>query len=150
RSRRPAYREGGGPGAGGRDRDGRPLDAVGVAGAFLAPGASAAGITVRARRRGHGVRRARLPAWRAGRVPDRAPDDARARARRPAPEVRRMTDVPAVLDRALSLGEAGLWSEMVAELVAALEDEPDDPYLLCWLGVAERERGNEGAAYDAF
>lgn len=61
-----------------------------------------------------------------------------------------MTDVAAVLDRALSLGEAGLWDEMAAELAGALEDEPDDAYLLCWLGVAEREVGNDGAAYEAF
>jgi tetratricopeptide (TPR) repeat protein len=26
----------------------------------------------------------------------------------------------------------------------------DDPYLLCWLGVAEGELGNDGAAYEAF
>jgi tetratricopeptide (TPR) repeat protein len=39
----------------------------------------------------------------------------------------------------------------MAQLLAeALQDEPEDPYLLGWLGVAERELGNDGAAYDYF
>jgi tetratricopeptide (TPR) repeat protein len=61
-----------------------------------------------------------------------------------------MTDVQADLERALELGEEGRWPEMVALLNRALEDVPDDPYLLCWLAVAERELGNDGVAYDLF
>ncbi|MGH7506682.1 MAG: tetratricopeptide repeat protein, partial [Longimicrobiales bacterium] len=61
-----------------------------------------------------------------------------------------MTDIEALLERALALGDEGRWQEMAELLAGALEDAPDDPYLLCWLGVAERELGNEGAAYDDF
>lgn len=61
-----------------------------------------------------------------------------------------MADIEALLDRALSLGDEGRWQEMAELLAGALEDEPDDAYLLCWLGVAERELDNEGASYDYF
>jgi tetratricopeptide (TPR) repeat protein len=61
-----------------------------------------------------------------------------------------MADVERVLDQALLLGEEERWDEMAELLLAGLEDEPDDPYLLCWLGVAERELGNEGVAYEHF
>jgi Flp pilus assembly protein TadD len=57
-----------------------------------------------------------------------------------------------VLDEALQLGDEARWEEM-AELLSRHTqpgDEEEDPYLLCWLGVAERELGNEGAAYEAF
>jgi tetratricopeptide (TPR) repeat protein len=54
------------------------------------------------------------------------------------------------LDSALALGDEGRWDEMAEVLARALADEPDDPYILCWLGVAERELGNEGAAYEYF
>lgn len=57
----------------------------------------------------------------------------------------------AVLQDALALGEDERWEEMTDLLVAALKgDHADDPYLLCWLGVAEGEMGNDGGAYDAF
>jgi protein O-GlcNAc transferase len=59
-------------------------------------------------------------------------------------------DVEATLHEALSLGDEGRWQEMAEVLVRALRAEPDDPYLLGWLGVAERELGNDGAAYDYF
>jgi protein O-GlcNAc transferase len=59
-------------------------------------------------------------------------------------------DVEATLHEALALGDEGRWQEMAEVLVSALRDEPDDPYLLGWLGVAERELGNDGAAYDYF
>jgi Flp pilus assembly protein TadD len=59
-------------------------------------------------------------------------------------------DVEARLHEALALGDEGRWQEMAEVLVRALRDEPDDPYLLGWLGVAERELGNDGAAYDYF
>jgi Flp pilus assembly protein TadD len=61
-----------------------------------------------------------------------------------------MGDVDAVLQQALALGEAGRWEEMAQLLAAELSEEPDEPYLLCWAGVAERELGNDGAAYELF
>jgi protein O-GlcNAc transferase len=61
-----------------------------------------------------------------------------------------MMDTEATLQQALSLGEEGRWQEMAEMLAETLRDEPDDPYLLGWLGVAERELGNDGAAYDCF
>ena len=54
------------------------------------------------------------------------------------------------LERALALGEEERWDDMAETLEIALRDDPDDPYLLGWLGVAERERGNDGAAYEYF
>ena len=54
------------------------------------------------------------------------------------------------LERALAFGEDERWDEMADALVRALRDDPEDPYLLGWLGVAERERGNDGAAYEYF
>ncbi|HWV57771.1 MAG TPA: tetratricopeptide repeat protein [Longimicrobiales bacterium] len=59
-------------------------------------------------------------------------------------------EVDQVLQEALALGDEGRWEEMAGKLVEALEHADDDPYLLCWLGVAERELGNDGAAYDYF
>jgi tetratricopeptide (TPR) repeat protein len=62
-----------------------------------------------------------------------------------------MADVQEVLDRALQLGDEQRWEEM-AKLLAETQRGllEDDPYLLCWLGVAERELDNDGAAYDYF
>ena len=59
-------------------------------------------------------------------------------------------DVEAYLKEALELGEEGRWDEMARLLADALEEAEDDPYILCWLGVAEGELGNDGAAYEAF
>jgi protein O-GlcNAc transferase len=61
-----------------------------------------------------------------------------------------MMDVETTLKQALQLGEEQRFEEMAQLLAEALQDEPDDPYLLGWLGVAERELGNDGAAYDYF
>lgn len=61
-----------------------------------------------------------------------------------------MADVETILQQALELGEEGRWEEMATVLSEALQEEPDDPYLLGWLGVAEQELGNDGAAYDHF
>ncbi len=61
-----------------------------------------------------------------------------------------MADVEETLQEALALGDEGRWEEMAGLLATALRDSPDDPYLLCWLGVAEQESGNEGAAYEYF
>jgi tetratricopeptide (TPR) repeat protein len=60
-------------------------------------------------------------------------------------------DVAAVLEQAFGLGDDGRWQEMADLLARAVHDTgEDDPYLLCWWGVAERELGNDSAAYDAF
>src|SRR5688572_29015630 len=61
-----------------------------------------------------------------------------------------VSDVQQALTEALQLGEEGRWDEMAELLTTALRDATDDPYLLCWLGVAERELGREGMAYDYF
>ncbi len=61
-----------------------------------------------------------------------------------------MEEVEEVLQRALALGEEGRWEEMAKLLAEALERSPDDAYLLGWLGVAEQELGNDGAAYEYF
>ncbi len=61
-----------------------------------------------------------------------------------------MADVEQILGDALQLGEEERWEEMAELLNDALADAPDDPYLLCWLGVAERELGNDSSAYDLF
>ncbi|MBI4545028.1 MAG: tetratricopeptide repeat protein [Gemmatimonadetes bacterium] len=61
-----------------------------------------------------------------------------------------MTELEQVLSRALALGDEGRWHEMSDLLLEALEAEPEDPYLLGWLGLAEREMGNEGTAYEYF
>lgn len=62
-------------------------------------------------------------------------------------------DVQAVLAEALELGDQERWDDMATLLSDALDtsdDEDAEPYLLCWLGVAESELGNDGAAYEAF
>lgn len=58
--------------------------------------------------------------------------------------------IEAVLQRALGLAEGGEWDEAAEFLRDALETHPDDPYVLCWLGMAERELGMEGIAYERF
>jgi Flp pilus assembly protein TadD len=59
-------------------------------------------------------------------------------------------DAQQALAEALELGEEGRWLEMSELLETALRDTPDDPYVLCWLGVAQREMGNDGVAYEYF
>lgn len=61
-----------------------------------------------------------------------------------------MNDVDELLQQALQLGEEERWAEMAEMLATALRDQPDDPYLLSWLGVAERELGRDGVAYEYF
>jgi protein O-GlcNAc transferase len=61
-----------------------------------------------------------------------------------------MSDVAEILNQALQLGEEERWQEMADALTLALRDVPDDPYVLCWLGVAEREMGRDGVAYEYF
>jgi tetratricopeptide (TPR) repeat protein len=60
------------------------------------------------------------------------------------------TGIEDVLRQALDLGEEGQWEEMATLLSETLDSAEDDPVLLCWLGVAESELGNDGAAYEAF
>ncbi|MGH7460199.1 MAG: hypothetical protein ACREMA_04110, partial [Longimicrobiales bacterium] len=59
-------------------------------------------------------------------------------------------DLDQTLNDALALGDEGRWEEMAALLALALSEEPDEPNLLCWLGVAYREAGQDGVAYDYF
>ena len=54
------------------------------------------------------------------------------------------------LDHALQSGDEGDWEGMAEYLREALERYPGDPAVLCWLGVAERELGMEGIAYERF
>lgn len=61
-----------------------------------------------------------------------------------------MESIESILENALQLGEEGRWSEMARLLHDALEDHPDDAYLLGWQGVAEQELDNDGAAYELF
>lgn len=61
-----------------------------------------------------------------------------------------MAGIEQTLADALALGDDGRWDEMAAVLTAALRDAPDDPYLLCWLGVAERELDRDGDAFELF
>jgi tetratricopeptide (TPR) repeat protein len=59
-------------------------------------------------------------------------------------------ELDVVLDRARRLGEEGDWESAAADLRDALPEWPEDATLLCWLGVAERELGLEGVAYERF
>jgi Flp pilus assembly protein TadD len=61
-----------------------------------------------------------------------------------------MAGIEDILEQAIALGDEGRWLEMAEILGAALREEPEDPYLLGWRGVAEQELGNDGAAYDYF
>jgi tetratricopeptide (TPR) repeat protein len=58
--------------------------------------------------------------------------------------------VEALLQRAMAHAEDGEWEEMAGLLRDALEDHAGDPYVLSWLGMAERELGMEGIAYERF
>lgn len=55
-----------------------------------------------------------------------------------------------VLERALSLADEGDWVGTAELLRDHLEDFADDPAVHCWLGVAERELGLGGTAYERF
>ncbi len=54
------------------------------------------------------------------------------------------------LEQAVGMGDEGDWSGMAEYLRETLERYPGDPAVLCWLGVAERELGMEGIAYERF
>lgn len=55
-----------------------------------------------------------------------------------------------VLERARRLGEEGDWDAAAEDLREALPEWPESATLLCWLGVAERELGLDGVAYERF
>ena len=59
-------------------------------------------------------------------------------------------DRDALLGRALSLADEGDWEGSAEVLREHLEDFDEDPAVHCWLGVAERELGAEGVAYERF
>lgn len=61
-----------------------------------------------------------------------------------------MSDLESLLGSALDLGEEGRWDEMATALREVLETHGDEPAVHCWLGVAEREMGMEGIAYERF
>jgi len=61
-----------------------------------------------------------------------------------------MSDTDPILSEALRLVEQGEWEGAAVLLREALEENQEDPAVLCWLGVAEREMGLDGAAYDLF
>jgi predicted Zn-dependent protease len=55
-----------------------------------------------------------------------------------------------VLEEAASLADEGRWDEARDALRERLEEDPENPELLCWLGIAARELGAEGEAYELF
>jgi tetratricopeptide (TPR) repeat protein len=55
-----------------------------------------------------------------------------------------------VLDAAHLEGDQGNFEGMAERLREGLEQFPGDPFVLCWLGVAERELGLDGVAYERF
>ena len=59
-------------------------------------------------------------------------------------------EVADLLERMLGMAEEGEWDAVAEGLRDALETHPEDPYVLCWLGMAERELGLEGIAYERF
>jgi tetratricopeptide (TPR) repeat protein len=61
-----------------------------------------------------------------------------------------MAGIDEIIERAVALGDEGRWLEMADILGDALEEDPNDAYLLGWMGVAEQELGNDGAAYEYF
>lgn len=59
-------------------------------------------------------------------------------------------DRDTLLGRAFSLMDEGGWHEAAELLRDHLSDFDEDPTVHCWLGVAERELGMEGVAYERF
>jgi Flp pilus assembly protein TadD len=59
-------------------------------------------------------------------------------------------EVSELLEKALDFAEEERWDEMADHLRDGLERHANDPYLLCWLGIAERELGFEGVAAERF
>lgn len=59
-------------------------------------------------------------------------------------------DLEQLLDRAHGLGEERDWEGMADLLRDHLADFDEEPAVHCWLGVAEREVGLDGVAYERF
>jgi tetratricopeptide (TPR) repeat protein len=59
-------------------------------------------------------------------------------------------DLETTLEWAHRLGDEGDFQGMAEHLRASLEVFPGNPTVLCWLGVAERELGLDGVAYERF
>lgn len=55
-----------------------------------------------------------------------------------------------LLQQAAELGEQARWDEARDLLLERLDEHPEDPALLCALGVASRELGSDGEAYEFF
>lgn len=55
-----------------------------------------------------------------------------------------------LLDRALGLADEGDWAQMADLLREHLAEHEAEAEVHCWLGVAERELGLEGVAYERF
>jgi tetratricopeptide (TPR) repeat protein len=55
-----------------------------------------------------------------------------------------------LLQRALAMGEEGDWPGAAELLRDRLDEFDDDAAVHCWLGVAERELGLDGVAYERF
>lgn len=61
-----------------------------------------------------------------------------------------MMDRDTLLERVLSLADEDAWAEAAELLRDHLFDFDEDPAVHCWLGVAERELGLDGVAYERF
>lgn len=55
-----------------------------------------------------------------------------------------------LLQRALTLGDEDDWAGAAEVLRDSLSEFDEDPAVHCWLGVAERELGMDGVAYERF
>jgi predicted Zn-dependent protease len=55
-----------------------------------------------------------------------------------------------LLEKALGLADEGEWTAMADLLRDSLPEHDKEPAVHCWLGVAERELGMEGVAYERF
>jgi tetratricopeptide (TPR) repeat protein len=58
--------------------------------------------------------------------------------------------VEALLNDVFQQAEEGDWEAVAEVLRRSLQDHPGDPYILSWLGMAEREMGLEGVAAERF
>lgn len=59
-------------------------------------------------------------------------------------------ELEALLDGALGLADEGNWEGVADLLREHLAEHDGEPAVHCWLGVAERELGMEGVAYERF
>ncbi|MFQ5537719.1 MAG: hypothetical protein ACE5GJ_09730 [Gemmatimonadota bacterium] len=59
-------------------------------------------------------------------------------------------DLDTLLEKALGLADEGDWAGMADLLRENLAGFDEEPAVHCWLGVAEREMGMEGVAYERF